>query len=94
MSDVKQVFDRLDQWIRHRLRKILWQQWKTPRTRAKKLQGFGIWPEKAKRATSNGRGPWWNAGAPAMHAAVTNERLFQWGLESLLGRWRGLNRAA
>jgi RNA-directed DNA polymerase len=94
MSDVKQVFDLLDQWIRHRLRKILWQQWKTPRTRAKKLQSFGIWPEKAKRATSNGRGPWWNAGAPAMHAAVTNTRLFQWGLESLLGRWRGLNRVA
>jgi RNA-directed DNA polymerase len=94
MSDVKRSFDVMDQWIRRRLRKILWQQWKTPRTRAKKLQSFGTWPEKAKRATSNGRGPWWNAGAPAMHAAITNERLFEWGLDSLLGRWRSLNRAA
>ena len=94
LSDVKQCFDALDQWIRHRLRKILWQQWKKPRTRAKKLQSFGIWPDKAKRATSNGRGPWWNAGAPHMHAAITNRRLSDWGLLRLLQMQRKLNRAA
>jgi RNA-directed DNA polymerase len=93
MTDVKQQLDDLDQWIRHRLRKILWQQWKTPRNRAKKLRSFGLWPEKAKRATSNGRGPWWNAGAPHMHAAITNKRLADWGLLSLLTMLRGLNRA-
>jgi len=92
ISDVKQPFETLDQWIRHHLRKILWRQWKTPRTRAKMLQRFGAWPENAKRATSNGRGPWWNAGAPHMHAAITNERLFEWGLQSLLGMQRGLSR--
>ena len=94
LSDVKQCFDVLDQWIRHRLRKILWQQWKKPRTRAKKLESFGLWPYKAKRATSNGRGPWWNAGAPHMHAAITNRRLSDWGLLSLLQMQRKLNRAA
>ena len=93
MSEVKQPFDVMDQWIRHHLRKILWRQWKTPRNRAKMLRRFGAWPEKAKRATSNGRGPWWNAGAPHMHAAITNERLFEWGLQSLLGMQRGLSRA-
>jgi RNA-directed DNA polymerase len=94
MSEVRQLFEDLDGWIRRRLRKVLWRQCKTPRKRAKMLQRFGIWPDKAKRATSNGRGPWWNAGAPHMHAAVTNERLFDWGLQSLLGMHRGMNRAA
>lgn len=94
LAEVKQTFDALDQWIRHRLRKILWEQWKTPRTRAKKLQSFGTWPDKAKRATSNGRGPWWNAGAPSMHAAITNERLAQWGLLSLLGMQQQVTRIA
>jgi RNA-directed DNA polymerase len=88
ISEVKQTFDAMDEWIRHRLRKILWQQWKTPRTRAKKLQSFGTWPENAKRATSNGRGPWWNAGAPHMHAAVPTKRLVDWGLLSLLEKQR------
>ena len=94
MAEVKHTFDVMDQWIRHRLRKILWHQWKTPRTRAKKLQSFGTWPGKAKRATSNGRGPWWNAGAPAMHAAITNQRLAEWGLLSLLEMQRRVTRAA
>lgn len=93
LTEVKQQLNDLDQWIRHRLRKILWQQWKTPQNRAKKLRHFGIWPEKAKRASSNGRGAWWNAASPQMHAAITNERLFDWGLLSLLGMLRGLSRA-
>ena len=93
MTEVKRQFDDLDQWIRRRLRKILWQQWKTPRNRAKKLRSFGLWPERAKRASSSGRGPWWNAGASHMHAAITNKRLVNWGLLSLLTMLRGLNRA-
>jgi RNA-directed DNA polymerase len=92
MSEVKQTFIDLDQWIRRRLREILWVQWKKPRTRAKMLQRFGLWPEKAKRATSNGRGPWWNAGAAHMHAAITNGRLSQWGLQSLVGMQRRMIR--
>jgi RNA-directed DNA polymerase len=93
-SEVKQPFEDLDGWIRRHLRKILWRQWKTPRTRARRLLRFGAQPETARRAASNGRGPWWNAGAPHMHAAITNERLFDWGLLSLLGMYRGLNRVA
>lgn len=92
LTEVKQQFINLDEWVRHRLRKILWQQWKKPRTRAKKLEHFGIWPEKAKRATSNGRGPWWNAAAPHMHAAITNARLSEWGLLSLVKMQRELTR--
>jgi RNA-directed DNA polymerase len=92
LSEVKQAFDLTDQWLRRRLRKILWEQWKTPKNREKKLRSFGIWPEKAKRATSNGRGAWWNAGSPEMHAAVTTERLANWGLKSLIQMQRELNR--
>ena len=94
LTEVKQLFEDLDGWIRRHLRKILWRQWKNPRNRARMLQRFGTWPDKAKRATTNGRGPWWNAGAPHMHAAITNERLFDWGLLSLLGMYRRLTRAA
>ena len=91
LSEVKQTFDLMDQWLRHRLRKILWEQWKTPKNRAKKLRSFGVWPDKAKRATSNGRGAWWNAASPQMHAAVTNERLASLGLKSLCQMQRDLN---
>lgn len=92
LGEVKQQFINLDEWIRRRLRKILWLQWKKPRTRARKLERYGIWPERARRATSNGRGPWWNAGASHMHGAITNARLSKWGLLSLVEMQRGQKR--
>jgi RNA-directed DNA polymerase len=92
--EVKQQLESLDEWLRHHLRSILWRQWKTPRNRARMLQRYGTRPDKAKRATSNGRGPWWNACAPHMHAAITNATLFEWGLLSLLKMYEELNRTA
>lgn len=86
LSTVKHAFDMLDQWSRRRLRKILWEQWRQPKTRYRKLVALGVKAERARKATATGRGAWWNAGASHMHAAITNRRLAQWGLMSLLGQ--------
>jgi len=86
LATVKQAFDALDQWLRRRLRKILWEQWKQPKTRYRRLVALGVNAERARKATATGRGAWWNAGASHMHAAITNRRLAHWGLLSLLGQ--------
>lgn len=88
LSQVKIAFEEMDQWIRRRLRSILWRQWKKPRTRAKKLIQLGIEKARAIASTQNGRGPWWNAGASHMNAAVTAKWLEQQGLMSLLAEHR------
>ncbi|MGZ6249448.1 MAG: group II intron reverse transcriptase/maturase, partial [Syntrophales bacterium] len=84
LSSVKRGFEALDEWLRRKLRCILWRQWKNPRTRARKLMERGI--EKARAYTSayNGRGPWWNAGASHMNLAIPVTWLAQQGLLSLL----------
>ncbi len=84
LSSVKQIVDLLDQWIRRRLRKILWEQWRKPKTRYRKLVALGLWAERARKATATGRRAWWNAGSSHMHAAIPNKLLAQWGLLSLL----------
>ena len=84
LAQVKAVFEELDQWIRRKLRCILWRQWKRPRTRARKMMRLGLEEERAWRSAYNGRGPWWNAGASHMNAGVTTHRLHQQGLVSLL----------
>jgi RNA-directed DNA polymerase len=84
LSHVKNTFEDLDQWIRRKLRCILWRQWKRPRTRAKKLIERGIDRVRAFASADNGRGPWWNAGASHMHTAVPTTWLHQQGLLSLL----------
>jgi RNA-directed DNA polymerase len=88
LSRVKIAFEELDQWIRRKLRLILWRQWKRPRTRAKKLIERGIEKARAAMSANNGRGPWWNAGASHMNAAVSAKWLEHQGLMSLLTEYR------
>ena len=70
--------------IRRKLRAILLRQWKRGKTRVRYLLRYGLDPETAKRSASNGRGPWWNAGAAHMNRAISRTRFQQWGLMSLL----------
>lgn len=93
LATVKQAFDQLDQWLRRRLRKILWEQWRNPKTRCRKLIALGVEPARARKATATGLGAWWNAGASHMHAAITNRLLAQWGLLGLLDQLRGWQRS-
>jgi RNA-directed DNA polymerase len=88
LSEVKQSFIILDQWIRRRRRKLLWRHWKKPKTRYKKMVRLGVKPSRAKKAAAGGRGPWYNAGASHMHAAVPNRLLEKWGLLSLVQKHR------
>jgi RNA-directed DNA polymerase len=90
LSDVEGVFEALDQWIRRRLRLILWRQWKRPRTRVKELQKRGLDQDRAKISAYNGRGPWWNAGASHMNHAIPTSTFEQMGLVSLFHLHRRL----
>jgi RNA-directed DNA polymerase len=86
LSQVRNVFERLDEWIRRRLRGILWRQWKRPRTRMKRLLSRGLPEERAWKSAYNGRGPWWNAGAAHMNHAYPKRYFDRLGLVSLLDR--------
>jgi RNA-directed DNA polymerase len=94
LSTVKGVFEELDQWIRRRLRLLLWRQWKRPRTRAKKLRKRGLEKGRANMAAYNSFGPWWNAGASHMNQAVPIKTFDQMGLVSLLEQHRRFMRTS
>jgi RNA-directed DNA polymerase len=90
LAEVKAAFETLDQWLRRRLRCLLWRQWKHWRNRARRLMQLGVERYRAYRSATNGRGPWWNAGAPHMHAAVPARWLHHQGLVSCLSEHRRL----
>jgi RNA-directed DNA polymerase len=97
LSSVKIAFEELDGWIRRKLRCVIWQHWKKPRTRVKKLIGKGIERETACISAYNGRGAWWNSGASHMHSAYPTKWFIQQGLISLLSqhqRFQNLSRTA
>jgi RNA-directed DNA polymerase len=90
LTETKKVLEELDGWIRHKLRCILWRQWKRPYTRAKNLMKAGLTEERAFRSAFNQRGPWWNSGASHMNAAFPKSFFDRLGLVSLLDTMRRL----
>ena len=90
LTETKRVLEKLDGWIRRKLRCILWRQWKRPYTRAKNLMKAGLVEERAFRSAFNQRGPWWNSGASHMNQAFPKSFFDRLGLVSLLDTMRRL----
>jgi RNA-directed DNA polymerase len=90
LTETKKVLEELDGWIRHKLRCILWRQWKRTYTRAKNLMKAGLTEERAFRSACNQRGAWWNSGASHMNQAFPKLYFDRLGLVSLLDTTRRL----
>jgi RNA-directed DNA polymerase len=94
LAETKRTLEERDGWIRHKLRCILWRQWKRPYARARNLMQRGLTEERAWCSACNQRGPWWNAGASHMHAAFPKSRFDHLGLVSLLDTVQRLQRTS
>ena len=80
----------MDGWIRRHLRKILWRHWKRPHTRAQRLMQLGLLEKRAWISATNGRGPWWNAGASHLNQALPKKLFDRLGLLSLMDQYHRL----
>lgn len=83
-SETRGTFEKLDEWLRRKLRCTLWRQWKRPATRFARLRERGLDETRARKSASNGRGSWWNSGASHMNEAFPKRFFDQVGLLSLL----------
>lgn len=72
IADERGIFDKLDGWIRRKIRSILWRQWKTPRRRQQRLIALGIKKQTARSNAYSSKGPWRMASCHCMHKAVNN----------------------
>src|ERR1700674_1866086 len=60
----------LDKWIRHRLRSMIWKQWKRGPARYAKLRQLGIGKDLAAQTAGSPHGPWRLANSPALQYAL------------------------
>src|ERR1017187_7799159 len=63
------VLESLDQWIRRRLRSMIWKQWKRGKVRFRKLCDRGVSRNLAATTAGNTHRPWHIANSPAMSHA-------------------------
>ncbi|WP_317848737.1 group II intron maturase-specific domain-containing protein, partial [Pseudomonas sp. GL-B-16] len=88
----KRAFEELDGWVRHKLRCVIWRQWKRPSTRARNLIRLGLSRARACISAFNGRGPWWSSGAAHLNQALPKKLWDRLGLVSILDTINRLSR--
>ncbi len=94
LSQSKRPLEELDGWVCHKLRCVIWRQWKRPFTRARNLMRLGLSEVRAWKSAVNGRGPWWNSGASHMNQALPKKLWDRLGLVSILDTINRLSRIA
>jgi RNA-directed DNA polymerase len=92
--EVRGVLEVLDGWLRRKLRTLLWRRWQRSPTRARNLMRRGLAEARAWTSATNGRGPWWNAGASHMHQSFPKSFFDRLALVSLLDHYHFLKHAS
>jgi RNA-directed DNA polymerase len=80
------VLQRLESWLRRRLRSVVWKQWKRGRTRFKELRKRGVSTDLAAQTAGSAHGPWRIANSPALALALPNAYLDSLGLPAMVVR--------
>ena len=66
------VLETLEKWVRHRLRSLIWTQWKTGKNRTKQLLARGLDRNTAHSAGYSSKGSWPLSESKALHRALPN----------------------
>jgi group II intron reverse transcriptase/maturase len=90
LADTPSVFEELDEWLRRRLRQMLWKRWKRPRARQRNLVALGVLPRTAREAAGSGKGTWRLSASPPVHQALSNAYWRSQGLLSITERYHQL----
>jgi RNA-directed DNA polymerase len=80
------VLQRLEAWLRRRLRSVVWKQWKQGRTRFRELRKRGVSKDLAAQTAGSPHGPWRIAQSPALTIALPNAYFVELGLPSMIVR--------
>jgi RNA-directed DNA polymerase len=78
------VLQGLDQWIRRRLRSVIWKQWKRGSVRFARLRQRNIGRDLAAQAAGSPHGPWRLANSPALAIAFPAAYFDGFGIPRLL----------
>lgn len=90
LAETPRIFQRVDAWVRRRLRMCLWKQWKTWKSRLRNLKRLKIKRSSAIDIALSSKGCWRISLTPQMHRALGLAYWQEQGLVSLLERYEEL----
>lgn len=83
IAELKSWMTQLDQWLRTRMRMIIWKRWKRPRTKYRKLVSLGIPAHYAFMAANTRKGTCRAVHLTTVMRALSNKNLEEWGYQSV-----------
>jgi group II intron reverse transcriptase/maturase len=87
IAKAKGHIQKIEGWIRRRLRACIWKQWKLPRTRCKNLVKLGMDKYKAYQYSNTRKGYWRISNSPILSKTLTNKYLEEIGYISISKRY-------
>jgi RNA-directed DNA polymerase len=72
LADTILPFEKLEKWLRRRLRQVRWKEWKRPQTRYRNLRVLGIPDHDARSWAASQKGYWRVAGSWPLQRALPN----------------------
>ena len=87
IADMKILLKEIDQWVRRKLRVIIWKQWKKIRKRYTCLRKLGISHRDAYVTSNSRKGYYHIAHTPVLEQAISKERLNKRGLVNSLDHY-------
>ena len=76
-ADTVLPFEKLEKWLRRRLRQVRWKEWKRPQTRYRNLRALGIPDHDARSWAASQKGYWRVAGSWPLQRALPERLLAQ-----------------
>lgn len=83
IGQMRSFIQRLDQWLRSRIRQYIWKQWKKFKTKVTNLQKLGLSKTDAYTFASTRKGYWRTAHGKTLCYTLTNKKLESLGLINL-----------
>ena len=89
LANTPSVLERLDSWIRRRLRQMVWKRWKRGKTRYRELVKLSV-PRERAGLGAVGKSPWHMSKTPVINEALSNAYWRNTGLQSMAERYNQL----
>ena len=91
ISDMRNRIQKLNEWLRRRIRQIFWKQWKKISAKFRNLQKLGIPKEKAWEWSNSRLGYWRISGSWILSTSLTNKYLESIGYDDISKRYEALH---
>lgn len=88
IATAKSAIQRMEEWIRRRLRMCIWKQWKKTKTKIRNLIKLGIPKAKAYEWGNTRKGYWHIANSPILSRTLTNQYFKSISYQSLSARYQ------